>query len=195
MFDLRAWLRRSPKPRKLRLTVDDDEKIVDLGKGRCKWAEVEQTVLNARASLVECLDDEGSVLRSYRLEDTESDAGESAQDKAVKAHNSNMAAMFDAYGKRLVDAFNAGAGAASSQQDHLVGLVENLTGHLSVAITNLHAISTNYANLVQSQAHAGDGDGPPQSEALMGLLAAMIGGKGLPSSTTPAATAANGKKT
>jgi hypothetical protein len=192
MFDLRAWLRRSPKPRKLRLTVDDDEKIVDLGKGRCKWAEVEQTVLNARASLVECLDEEGSVIRSYRLEDTPDEATESPENKAVKAHNSNMAAMFDAYGKRLVDAFSAGAAAASSQQDHLVGLVENLTGHLSVAITNLHAISTNYANLVQSQAR-GDEEEKPQSEAMIGLLTAMIGGKGLPSSV-PSAAPPNGKK-
>lgn len=192
MFDLRAWLRRNPQPRKLRLTVDDDEKIVDLGKGRRKWAEVEQTVVNARASLVECLDEELSVIRSYRLEDNEPESAENPQDKAVKAHNSNMAAMFDAYGKRLVDAFGAGAAAASSQQDHLVGLVENLTGHLTVAITNLHAISTNYANLVQSQARDGDGEEKPQSEAMIGLLTAMIGGKGLAPAPPPAPP--NGKK-
>lgn len=192
MFDLRAWLRRSPKPRKLRLTSDENEKIVDLGKGRCKWAEVEQTVLNERCSLVECLDEDMNVLRSYRLEDPGGEDTERPEDKAVKANTAHTAQMLDAYGRRLVEAFHAGAAASNTQQEHLVGLVDNLTGHLTLAITNLHAISTNYANFVQQQGSQSSGEPGEQSTAMLGLLTAMIGGKGL--GAAPAAAPANGKK-
>lgn len=188
MFDLRAWLRRAPKPRKLRLTVDDAERIVDLGTGRCKWAEIEATVLNSKASIVECLDASDAILRSYCLEEESDDPEEAkalSQDKLVARTQSTNAAMLDAYGKRMVEAFSAGAAAAAVSQENLVAIVETLSAHLSLAITNLHTVSVNMANLVQQQGENAGSGGDNKPDAMMGLLTALISGRQLPTPTAP----------
>lgn len=176
MFDFRAWLRRAPKPRKLRLTnADGDDRIVDLGGGRCKWAEVENTVKNANAALVECLDASGEILRSHRFEEEEIAASpEDERDKLVAKTQGTNAAMLDAYGKRLVEAFHAGAASAAVSQENLVAIVETLTAHLSLSISNMHTLSVNMANLVSQQEPPSEGS---KSDAMMGLLTAMIAGK------------------
>lgn len=198
MFDLRAWLRRAPKPRKLRIHVDGDERIIDLGAGRCKWAEVENTVLNSGATLVECLDPSGAILRSTVLEEEEpEESKDELQAKSLARTQASSAAMLDAYGKRMNEAFLAGASAANTSQENLVAIVETLTAHLSLAITNLHNLSTNMATMAQNYADAlnsGPGDGEGKSDKMLGLLTAMLSAKaGLPSA--PAATNGKGKTT
>lgn len=183
-FDLRAWLRRRPAPRKLRLISDDDDRIVDLGAGRVRWAEVETTVTNAKPQIVECLDAEGAVLRSQRLEDENPDKA-SPEDKAVAKSQQANAAMLDAYGKRLVEAFNAGAEAAAVSQGNLVSIVETLTKQLTIAITNQLTLAANYANEVARSGGEPDGEGKG-SEALMGLLGTMLAGRNLPAPPPPA---------
>lgn len=182
MFDLRAWLRRAPKPRKLRLHVDGDERIVDLGSGRCKWAEVEQTVTNARPSLVECLDDNGEILRSHILEEEpSSDAAGAPEEKLVSRTQQGMAAVIDAYGKRMVDAFRAGSESSAVVQQDLMQMVAELSHHHMAAIANMHNLAVNLSQLVQQNAElagresAGAGDGS-KSDQIVGLLTAMITG-------------------
>lgn len=195
MFDLRAWLRRAPKPRKLRIHVDGDERIIDLGTGRCKWVEVEETVRNAGATLVECLSADLSIIRSTVLEEDPDDKEDvaTATSTAMAKAQAGSAAMLDAYGKRMNEAFLAGASAANTSQENLVAIVETLTAHLSLAITNLHNLSTNMATMAQNYADAlnsGGGDGEGKSDKMLGLLTAMLTAKaGLPAAPAPA----NGK--
>lgn len=177
MFDLRAWLRRAPKPRKLRLLVNGEERIVDLAGQRQKWAEVEQTVRTAGASAVECLDEAGATLRGMKLTDDDGDADsdEDARDKfevkMLTRDHAALAMVLDRYGDRIARAYDAGARASAISQENLVAIVETLTAHLSLAITNLHNISTSYANVVA----ASGGEGGDKNEGMMMLLSALSG--------------------
>lgn len=194
-FDLRAWLRRNPKPKKLRLTVDGDERIIALDSGKTQWAEVESTVRNFRPTLVECLTAAGEIIRSCRLEDDEASNPPDARERAeTRGHQAN-AAMLDAYGRRLVEAFDAGARAAGVSQENLVGIVETLTAQLSVAITNQLTLAANYANEVARSGEHAPSEGEGQGGQALGLLMQMLAAKGLPAAAAPAAAPNGGKKT
>jgi hypothetical protein len=186
-------MRRAPKPKRLRIKNPDGEwRVIELSGGRYLWNEVEHTVKTSEAVAIECLDADGNVLRAHKLVDDDGETFEvDDKDSATKNLSKAMreqAAMLDAYGRRMNEAFARGAEAASESQDKLVSLVEVLTQHLTLAITNLHNISTNYAQVV---AAAGTGDESSGAQALLGLVAAMTGK--LPAHT-PAAPPTNGKK-
>jgi hypothetical protein len=197
MFDLKTWMRRAPKPKRLRIKKPDGEwTFVEITGGRFLWTEIERTIKSSEAVAVECLDASGNVLRAVKLseedtqdgEDFEADRGGGAAtvSKAMQA----QATMLDAYGRRLNEAFQRGAAAASESQDKLVQLVENLTQHMTIALTNLHNISTNYANALAQQNDASDnGNG----ELLKGVLGLALGG-GPARHVSPPAAEPNGKK-
>jgi hypothetical protein len=176
MFDLRSWMRRAPKPKKLRIKNPDGEwRVIELSGGRYLWNEVEQTVKTAEAVAIECLDADGNVLRAKKLVDDDGESFEGdGKDEGAKSLSKAMreqAAMLDAYGRRLNEAFARGAEAASTSQDKLVSLVENLTEHLTIALTNVHTLSTNYANALASAPEEGSNG----AQTLLGLVAAMTG--------------------
>lgn len=176
-FDLRSWLRRTPRPRKLRMeTTDGQQKTLDLGSKRLRWNAVEESVRAAGAITVEALDAEGNVLRAVRLEDDDGNAPESDEDKSDKAVSkaqTAMAAMLDRYGDRMVKAFEAGATASSTGQDKLVELVDTLTAHLSHAIAGLHTASVNLANYIQATAQ--NEGGAPNEAMLSRVLTLALG--------------------
>lgn len=200
MFDLRSWLRRSPKPFKLAIkTADGDDREILLGKGRTRWHATEETVRTSGAVSIQCLSEDGTILRAQRLtdEDIESDPEEERQesglgiDKTTSKAFQAQAMMLDRYGARLNEAFQRGAEAASSSQDKLVELVENLTAHLTLAITNLHTLSANYANQLQAMGNGSEGGPENPNGALLGQLLAGVLAKNNP--VYPPSTSANGK--
>ena len=194
MFDLRSFLRRKPQPRMLRIeTPDGTEKTIDLGEGRTRWHQAEETVRAANAAKVECLDKDGKVLRAQRLSDDDveardsDDAQERSADKLLTRQHAMMAAMFDSYGKRIADAYTAGAQAASQSQDQVLSLVETLSSNLSTAIVNLHNVAVTHAQSVQANAEqvaalmqAMQGGEGGSTQALMGLMGKVLGGGQVP---------------
>src|SRR5271170_1822852 len=133
---------------------DDAERIIELGPGRTRWMTCEETVRSSGAVSVECLDKDSNIIRAARLtdgDDDDDDAGEDAREKreakAITRERRELAGVLDAYGNRMNQSFREGASAASVSQDKLVDLVEVLTAHLSMAITNLHNVSVNLANV------------------------------------------------
>ena len=195
-FDLRTFLRKAPKPSKIRYkTADDDERIIDL-KGRRMWATAEESIRAGGAVTLECLDADGNVIRGHRLRDeddldaeSEADAKTRYEDKLVTKAQREMASVLDRYGARLSEAFTAGAAAASSGQDKLVQLVEVLTENLTSAIVNVHNMSVNLATVIQSNAQtvaelqaaiaAAGGDSGQSSEAIR-LITGVLAAKGVP---------------
>jgi hypothetical protein len=192
MFDLRSWLRRAPKPKKLRIkTGDGEERVIELGKGRYLWNEVEQTVRTAEAISVECLDGEGTILRATKLSEEDGEDGPevSKEDKSLSKAIRDQAAMLDRYGARLNEAFAMGSKAASQSSDKLVELVEVLTNHLAIAITNVNNLSVNLSNALQ----AANPESPEQNPA-MAMVTAMLQAKMMgPANATTPATPTNGK--
>jgi hypothetical protein len=199
MFDLRTWLRRSPKPFKLAIkTADGESKEILLGKGRTRWHATEETVRTSGAISIQCLAEDGTILRAQRLsdEDIEADPEEARETSALGIDKTSskafqaQAMMLDRYGMRLTEAFAAGAAAASSSQDKLVELVENLTGHLTLAITNLHTLSANYANQLQAMGSGSGESENPNTALMMNMVAGLLAKGG---AAAPAPAAANGK--
>ena len=195
MFDLRAFLRRSPKPRKIRIVTEDgEEREIDLGKGRTRWAATEQTVLTSGAVSVQCLAEDGTITRAQKLRDDDDDDDNDAPtdkmskavDRAVGRERRELAGVLDAYGTRLNQAFDRGSASAGSSQDKLIELVEVLTTHLTVAITNVNNLSVSLSNAIQASA-SGSEDGNP-NVALLGQFLGMAMAKG---NASPAP--ANGK--
>jgi len=196
---LRNWLKRQPEPDSLRIrTQDDEERPIKLEPGRYRWRSAEEAILNARAVVVECLSSSGEVLRSRKLEYegdveiTDEQATEKAIAKAVHAKSAEMAHVLDRFGDRLNQAFDRGAAAANTGQENLVSLVEVLTSHLSLAITNLHNVSVNLANMVQQ---AAGGEEPDRNGQMLSQLMTAVAAKALaPGGEAKPPAAPNGKK-
>src|SRR5271156_1597459 len=182
MFDLRSWLRRAPKPKKLRIkTGDGEERVIELGKGRYLWNEVENTVRTAEALSVECLAEDGTILRATRLADADDeDAAEPAsrEDKTLGKAIRDQAAMLDRYGARLNESFAMGAKAASQSSDKLVELVEVLTNHLAIAITNVNNLSVNLSNALQATGSSPEGEESQSTKMLQGVMAMITASAG-----------------
>ena len=207
---LRSWLRRKPTPARIRLRLEDgEERYVDIpGSTRNRWQTVETACLMSGAEVVECLDAKGGILRAMPIEDTEEVKGDHERDRlaselersekgkanALATDRREQALMLDRYGARLNEAFEHGAAAANTGQENLVSLVETLTSHLSMAITNLHAVSVNFANSIQQQATGEEGgtDNTAMLAKVLGLAAMRAMGPG--AATVPENGATKGAK-
>lgn len=190
---LRTWLRRNPKPARIRVRMEDgEERYIELPAGqRHRWQTVETSVLTSGAEVVECLDAKGVIIRAQKIEDTEEVRGDHERDRlredltketrsreeVVARERRELGIVLDRYGDRLNEAFQRGAEAAGVSQENLVNLVEALTAHLSMAITNLHNVSVNLANIVQSQ--AGDGEGNATNNELLGKVLGLVAAKAM----------------
>jgi hypothetical protein len=199
MASLRSWLRQQPQPARLRIvTPDDEERDIELSpNARNRWKGAEETITSSRARVVHCIDSKGSILRSQTLDaedgdddTTPEDREERRTDKAITRERRELAAVLDRYGDRLNEAFDRGSAAASSNQESMMTLVEVLTTHLSLAITNLHNVSVNLANAMSGTAVEPESKG---QAALMQLAAAVMARGGLGGGGAPEATPKNGK--
>lgn len=182
MTSLRAWLRKSPQPHRLRVrNADDEEREIQLSAdARHRWKSAEEAILTMRAVAVECLDAAGAVIRAQQLEHDSDDEGESDSmakrereyDKRRAAEVRGIADVLDRYGLRMTEAFEAGSNAASQGQAQLTGLVETLAANLSVAITNVHTLGTNFFNTLQGvlDQHAGGEESGGNKELLASVL-------------------------
>jgi hypothetical protein len=195
MFDLRSYIARAPRAKKLRLKMaDGEERMVDVRKGgKHIWEDLVATIKNSDAVAIECLGEDGVLLRGRKLTDDD-DGGETFEadgsgSKDLSKAMREQAAMLDAYGRRMNEAFERGSEAASTSQDKLVALVEVLTQHLTLAITNLHNVSSNYAQVVAAAGTEGEGGNAQQM--LAQFLGSVMAGKLGPA---PAEAPQNGQR-
>lgn len=199
MATLRAWLRRTPQPARLRVrTVDDEERTIELSAdGRNKWRNAEEAIVAARAIVVECLDASGAILRAQELEhesdEASGDYDRAREEKAIGKERRELAQVLDRYGAKLTDAFRAGADAAGQSSSSLIELVQALTGHLTLAITNLHNVSVNLATYVQTHAETQGTEGPTQNQQLLATVLGAAMRQGLGASSEGGSARANGQ--
>jgi len=195
--NLKSWLRRQPQPASIRYTTsDDEERTLELsGNARNRWSEAAEALESANAVRIEALSKDGSVLRITKRE--EEDNGEvhdaiERQEKNRAKETASLALVLDAQGRRISEAFNAGADAASRGQDNLVQVVNILTAQWSATMQSLHNVSMNLAKLARGAGVEEDDDGMGQQmQQLLGIAAMkMMGMNGAPTDTPPP----NGKK-
>jgi hypothetical protein len=208
---LQTWMKRAPRPVKLRVKKHDgDSETIDVkgagGGKRTQWAKLEQTIaLIDGATSVDCLGADGTILRSLPLTTDDDDDDEDreerrerASDKAVAKDRRELAAILDAQGRAIERAYAAGSEAASRSNEALTNMVTTLTDNLAIAITNIHNLSANYANALQAQGRPESEEGNAGIMQLAGLLAPLVMGQGQQQTTPPKAngapSTANGKK-
>lgn len=164
--ELKKFLCLKPQPTKIR--TKDPERIIEVGLRKGAWQEVERTIQAINPGAIELLDAAGGVIRACDLNDDGDDDEKKDKDADPMASNKHLAAVLDSHGKRMIEAFEAGVHASSSQQNHLVQLVEHLTKHLSHALTNLHHLSAQVATLQSAGGSADDAVAAKLIEAAMG---------------------------
>jgi len=180
---LRGWLTRGQRPLKLRLKMaDGDERIVELRKGakRLPWEEILSTIASSGAVSIEKLGVNDSILAGRALDDDDEedfDVGKEDKTTLGKAIR-DQAAMLDRYGARLNESFAMGAKAASASSDKLVELVEVLTNHLAIAITNVNNLSVNLSNALQATGGGPDGEESQSTKMLQGVMAMITASAG-----------------
>lgn len=197
MFDLRAFLRRSPQPYKLRIrTQAGQERVIELPQSKRRWADIEASVRSTGAIDVECLDKEGGIIRACSLTDEDLELDD-APPNAQAAHDEKIvtkalvaqAQMLDRYGARMNDAYERGARAASATQAELVELVRVLTENYNAAIVNMHNLAANLAQqMIETATNGGDGGG---NGALVEKVIGVLAGGSLGAAMPPAG---NGRK-
>lgn len=190
---LSRWLKKAPQPHSVRYTTadDDEERVLEVtGPASRRWKETAEALESLRAHRVECLDKDGKGLRVTVLGDTEMGDSAERESKAAAKEHTALALVLDAQGRRISEAYAAGAEAASRGQDNLVAVVNILTTQWSATMQSLHNVSMNLAKLARQQGQGDDGDEDTVGPALQQLLgiAAMkaMGGMGVD-------PAANGK--
>jgi hypothetical protein len=179
--------------------VEDEERIVDLGPGQKRWLEVEETVRSSGANAVECLDESEAILRSVeipadeRSTPTDNESKEKSEERLLYKDRREIAGILDAQGKRLSEAYAAGADAAARSSDKLLELVETLTHHFALSITNIHNMSTNFVNLLQQVAKNEDSSDDNPNGPLLAKVLSMALDQSKPA--TPTVQPNNGGKT
>jgi len=181
------WLRKTPQPNTVRVhTEEGDVNVIEINaKSSTRWRSTEEAVEACRAVQIECLSKDGKILRARRWKPPELEGdggGDTAENEKNERRREQLsmrmavqqAAMIDRYGERMCQAFEQGAAAAGVSQESLVSLVSTLTDHLSLAITNLHNVSVNLANIVQATASETDTKSSNDS-----AIAQMLGGVAL----------------
>jgi len=193
---LSRWLKKAPQPTSIRYTTDEDEErvLAVTGTANNRWRAAADDLESLKARRVECLDKEGSVLRVTLL-GTDPEMGDAAerQSKAAAKENASLSLVLDAQGRRISEAYMAGAEAASRGQDNLVQVVNILTTQWSATMQSLHNVSMNLAKLARQ---AGQDEGQdedtmgPAIQQMLGIAAMkMMGNMG----GGGEAAAANGK--
>jgi hypothetical protein len=190
-FDWTAWCMMSPQPAKVLVhyglgkTPDTISPTNGAGRWRAVAGRIASAVAGGDVDHLEAVDKGGNLIRSCDSEgndhgeddDKETDDSGGAFLKHMKAWDRRAAekayadaAILDRHGNYMMHAFREGVNASSSQQDHLVSLVETLTAHLSQTIASLHAVSINYANAVARDHDEGATQVNQNSEMLSKVL-------------------------
>lgn len=192
--ELRKWLRKSGAAKVVfRKGEGDEEKertvSVDPTAGNQKWAKVENAAVKWGAEKLEALDKGGDMLDAFSMTDDD-DGPRAGKDDGKTPHDyRGLANVIDRIAARHNEAFAAGAESASRTVESMVTIVDTLTGHLSLAITNLHNVSLNLANAVAGQETQEQAAHNPMLERVLVAAATGMTNMGNPVPPPP-----NGKK-
>jgi hypothetical protein len=182
---LKKFLRGVPQPSKLKC----DETVVKVGSSNNRWAEAEMSIVALNPATIQALDNEGTVLRIFRLRDDEGDDPE-------KATKSQKESWPDAPEAQMAQIITAACDRASSRHEAaykmaftaLKEMYEAQTARLEEALARAARSEAMVLRMRQPATKEvfvqDEVDGPTQmltevlSAALPQLMANMANGKG-----------------
>lgn len=194
LSELRKWLRKSGAVKvRMRKGDDDAETIAvnaKLSEGQ-RWAKCEGSCLAWGAEKVEALNASGDILDIFSLKEDDDEPKETGKASGGIAHDyKGLANIIDRIAARHNEAFAAGAESASGTVEALTTIVDTLTNHLALAITNIHNLSVNLAQAMAGQEQQEPAQANPMLERVL-VAAASSMGAGM---TTPPQQRPNGAK-
>lgn len=151
-MNIRAWLRKSPQPSRLRV----DGRDVAIIEGKWKWAEAERAISGMDGNKIEALDTGGAVLRACMLDD-----GEADESKASNAKESELVLV----ARELRIAADESAGRHADAYKYAF---ETVASMFNAQSSRLASLETAWQKLVLAGA-SGDGENE-------GLLAQFLSG-------------------
>lgn len=198
----KAWLRRKPKPNRVRATCEDgpDRTVaINARTGASFWNDTIATLASLRVVRVEALDAEGNVLRSRDVDPDDGADGEEPEEQEEPelppaAKPTTTDATLIQFAKLLSEAYRNGADAQRASSEVAFTRLVELT---NVAFQRLDALERAYSRSFNERLR--DAANTPASgggDDLQGLIGAMLGGmaqaqaakatNGASSPTTPA---------
>ena len=109
--------------------------------------------------------------------DDTADAKERKNDEAAAKASEyrGLASVIDRIAERHNEAFEKGSEANAATVASLVTMVDTLTAHLSMAITNVHNLAVNLANAISGQDQPETPQGNPMVEKMLVAAAEGLG--------------------
>lgn len=181
----KAWLRRKPKPNRVRATCEDGpDRVVAINArtGASFWNDTIDTLASLRVVRVEALDAEGNVLRSRDVspDDDQEEEQEEEQEQEAPAPLAAKPTTTDAtliqFAKLLSEAYRNGADAQRASSEVAFTRLVELT---NVAFQRLDALERAYSRSFSERlrdAQSGAGAATAGGDELQQLLGAMLGG-------------------
>jgi hypothetical protein len=165
-MNLRSWMRRNPPATHLRF---DQKKILELGKGKTKWADAERAVESYQPKLIECLNAEGHVLRVTQVEAPEEEHEEEKVPLNEKTSELVQVARIIAESNdKAVARHEAFARMAFEKNFELVQVLSDRMSGLEAAWQQ--SIALREAQVDEAQANASEEEADPTTSVLGNLI-------------------------
>lgn len=171
----RRWLKETPQPAALRID-ENEKKTIKVSKQRSCWSEAEKSVLAMDATLVEALDNQGNILRAFRLKDE----SESQPDKPAQAETwpstelAQMAQIFTAAADRAAsrheNAYKMAFDRVASMLDAMVARHDEAVQRAAASEARLERERRQWLERELRDAGAPATDDEPSFNGLLGAL-------------------------
>jgi hypothetical protein len=149
---LYRWLRKTPQPHHLEVVDSDGEAHrIELTPGRSCWLTAEETIQTMTdAASVRAYNSDHKLLRAISIarEDDDSDpktpkAGAGAN--TISVNGRELAAIIEAQGRAVREAYQAGSEANAAANEALVGIVDTLSARFADALNNINSLAVSAA--------------------------------------------------
>lgn len=162
---LYRWLRKVPQPHHLEVVDGDGEAHrIELTPGRSCWLTAEETIQSmSDGASVRAYNSDHKLVRAISIA-REDDESESKSPKAgaansISVNGRELAAIIEAQGRAVREAYEAGSQANASANEALVGIVDTLSARFADALNNINSLAVSAAEQRIASAN------PPQDPA------------------------------
>lgn len=176
-MNVHSWLRRLPHP----VAVLVDGRRVEVGQGKRKWADAEESILALNPLRVEAIDASGTILRAVSLD--RDDPTETDKKPVVESELQTFAKLLSAAYTQGANATKDAYAMAFVENTNLVSILAQRLGALEIAWQRaMTQTASLQAQLAEAASEGGD-------DAVLALLGPMMAG----AKVAKANGAANGK--
>lgn len=191
---LYRWLRKVPQPHHLEVVDGDGETHrIELTPGRSCWLTAEETIETMTdAASVRAFNADHKLLRAINIARAEDESDPKSAPKTggantISVNGRELAAIIEAQGRAVREAYEAGSHANASANEALVGIVDTLSARFADALNNINSLAVSAA---EQRIALATPPGDPADSMVQDLMKlAMLKAGALPNGTPPNGTA------